>query len=886
MLPVLALLAIVGLVAVVHSHQRQQRALHISGLVVALILLAAVTTLQAIPLPREWVETLSPRLVELQQFIHADEPFSKLSVSYEVGATICEATKLLIYATVAVIAHERVRAKRAYEVVAVPVVIAGISAATLALVHRALGLHRLMGVLPTRATRQELFTTFANGNHSAGFMALTCLTAIGLAIEDRARHRRVGYLAVAAVAGAVCVLTLSRGGIGALAVGVVTFGLLLYRFNRGNQQSLRFTSGPFIAAALLLPLAAVLFYGQQILEQFIGPDGRTVGFEEKLAAMKDAIPLIESHPFLGIGRGAYISVYPHYKTSVLQLTFAYPENIAIQLLSEWGLTIGILALLGLVYVVGARLVRALSVAQLGAMVGVAALCIQNVVDFSLELPGVAIPVIALLGAAGPRLRGNDEDEGNSAGRPQEGSHDEPSTLVRVPVRGRVLGGLLWGLPTIVLVVFAAFSVVSHDVYADLRNLEIRAHQPAADREPVDLIEAETVIDAHPANPHVTAYYAYLAETQETPDLASAIRWVNRTLYLAPTYADGHLQAGRLLVLADHRKQGFEAMRRAWELAPGDRHRAFIEQVVAYARSSREVRRAIPRRIPELDVLDEAEVDRLIQVLVTKDRFGNSHLDWARLIVEGVSTEVIADAAYWRWAVDAFEIAEYDIAKDAIERMREKDPQDPEAIRLHARILYALGDAVGAKTLLDDTIARLKTKTPIEVLRFRFQLAAEDIDEDLARRLLHEIRTRTPSTPNGQVEIARLEALIERRLGHYVKAIHALDTAITVMPSDASLRLYRAHLLRRIGRVVDARRDVEAYVERNPSDADAQQLLGQLREAETQAMGEVRKKAPSADEARELEAASDEVVGRHPQEAKNAPKPKRSPLDEDGEPQPE
>ena len=96
-----------------------------------------------------------------------------------------------------------------------------------------------------------------------------------------------------------------------------------------------------------------------------------------------------------------------------------------------------------------------------------------------------------------------------------------------------------------------------------------------------------------------------------PLLARAIRWVNRPLYLSPTYADGHLQAGRLLIMTEHRRQGFEAMRRAWELSPGDRRTMFIVQIVALARSSSEVRRAIPRRVPALDVLDEAQVDRLV-----------------------------------------------------------------------------------------------------------------------------------------------------------------------------------------------------------------------------------------------------------------------------------
>ena len=42
------------------------------------------------------------------------------------------------------------------------------------------------------------------------------------------------------------------------------------------------------------------------------------------------------------------------------------------------------------------------------------------------------------------------------------------------------------------------------------------------------------------------------------------------LLLAPTYADGHLAVGRMLVRSGHREQGFMHMRRGWELASDER----------------------------------------------------------------------------------------------------------------------------------------------------------------------------------------------------------------------------------------------------------------------------------------------------------------------------
>src|SRR5205085_2205423 len=112
---------------------------------------------------------------------------------------------------------------------------------------------------------------------------------------------------------------------------------------------------------------------------------------------------------------------------------------------------------------------------------------------------------------------------------------------------------------------------------------------------------------HPANPMISAELAYYAEISRPPEFQEAFRFTNQTLYLAPTWAEEHLAAGRLLVRIGKRAQGFESMRRAWALADSERQRGFIRQIAMLARSPDEVFEAIPRRDEVLDVADEEQL---------------------------------------------------------------------------------------------------------------------------------------------------------------------------------------------------------------------------------------------------------------------------------------
>src|SRR5205807_961115 len=110
----------------------------------------------------------------------------------------------------------------------------------------------------------------------------------------------------------------------------------------------------------------------------------------------------------------------------------------------------------------------------------------------------------------------------------------------------------------------------------------RLDESIAERAPLDA--ALAIAARHPANPYVAARVSYVAQRARPPDLAAAMRWANRAMYLAPTYDDAHLMAGDLLVLTGHRAQAFVEMRYAWKYAGSARRDRVIRQVIRLSRS--------------------------------------------------------------------------------------------------------------------------------------------------------------------------------------------------------------------------------------------------------------------------------------------------------------
>lgn len=130
--------------------------------------------------------------------------------------------------------------------------------------------------------------------------------------------------------------------------------------------------------------------------------------EVKPALWPDGLRLVRQFPVLGIGRGAFATVYPALKTEPAQVTFTHLENSWLQLPVDLGVVPGLalLALFGWAWLAAARKPE-LSRPMIGALAGAAGVAAHNLVDFSFELAGMALPFAIVLGLASramPRVR--------------------------------------------------------------------------------------------------------------------------------------------------------------------------------------------------------------------------------------------------------------------------------------------------------------------------------------------------------------------------------------------------------------------------------------------------------------------------------------------------
>lgn len=782
-IPILTFFTLIAVAATFFAARKLGSSIHFTLLAGVLIALALFTLFQAVSLPAGLTAFLSPKTQDLRAF---DAPLGSYSISYEVSATYRESTKLFLYALIAIVAYERARAKRTIEVVTVPLLASGLLAAILAVIHRVLGLERMFGVIQTRRPLSEMITTFANPNHTAGFMALACLCGVGMSLVQVSRARKIGFAAAAIVCGMISLLALSRGGMAALAGGLLLFtGLLAVK-----KKSLKGALAPLIAAVIIGPL----LLASSRLENLIWTLGKTgeadLGPAGKLAAMKDALPMISDHLYFGIGRGSYISLYSHYKQSPVQLVFAYPENIAIQLIADWGVIIGPLALIALVIAVVRRLQIA-EAAALGALCGVAAVVAQNIVDFSLELPGVALPVAAILGATGV----------NVAKRVRLSARDDRRSLISLAIPSAVA----------VLTLILAFS--TGDLDSDLQTI-------ADQNTPFAEVEARAL--RHPTNPYAATLASYAAETASPPEQKAAIRWANRALYYAPTYADGHLSVARILVNAGHRRQGFAEARTAWKLAALDRRTSFVRMIVRIAKDPHEVLLAVPRRDEELDLVDERSLAAASRIAREQKK-----PEWARVLVRAAAIDTAPVSSLQVLAPEALAAGEVDLAERSARRLRELAPQDSSSALLLAKLYLDRGAVADAEKEAERAASLESGRDAQGALRMLIDIALQKKDIEAARKTHRRLIDVMPPTRQGQVEVAKYEAVIEESAGNPSSAVKSLSRAIDLAPEALALRMHRARVLFDSGHLQGASDDAAYVLARQPKHRGAVRLMARI-----------------------------------------------------------
>jgi hypothetical protein len=494
--------------------------------------LAACTLLQAMPLPISWLAALAPANADI--WSRALLPLAEIprwaTVSLDPGASCVEALKWAIYACVFICAA-RLASTKGAPWVAVLVFGGAVAVAAATIGHGLAGATKVWGFYqPSFSPARWHVGPLLNPNNLAGYLNLGAFAGFGLVLTRKPVLPKWLVALGTSLIVATDVASASRGGVFALPLGLLVLGALAHR-RRADKT-------PFSARALLrsregrtLALAAGAICGGVALA-LLGGD-KSLWDElydtnvDKLSMLSWVRPVVRDFPWVGIGRGAFESVFPAYRANPANHVYTHAENILAQWAVEWGIPLTLLAILGFVATLRPwrMRLRERSVAA-AAFVGVLVLLLQNFVDLGLEIPAVSIAFSALLGA----LWADGVGGGHRSATARRAS---PSRRVVVPAALVIVAGLA--------LIRGRESVVDDRdrLHDDFAALDIkRAAEVASLRD-----EIRTMILRHPAEPYFPLVYATVAWLVHDQD---PLPWLQRTLERSQTNGRAHLLLAEVL----------------------------------------------------------------------------------------------------------------------------------------------------------------------------------------------------------------------------------------------------------------------------------------------------------------------------------------------------
>jgi hypothetical protein len=570
------------------------------------------TGLSLLPLPSSLLKTLAYANYNVWQdaesvltATRANGSSELISLRYTLSLapnqTWVELAKLLTYlAAYVTFAWFAARSQRRVWIKFTVVAIGAFLAITV-LLHPATHSTRVFGVYaPQTPLPTSRLAPLLNVNHLSGFLNLAIFVGLGFVLAPRnhgfgkteqalPNSLRVVLGAAIALLALTVIWLGSRGGVASLVLGGSCVAALAL-WSKVTRKSGRVADSHSLGPALLV-LAICVVGAAIVLLASVDSAANELASKDvsKLTIFRHATATLRRYLWLGTGRGAFESVFPLDNPEQGHWVATHPENILLQWLIEWGAPVGV-ALLVIVVACLRHLLRALGRPSrtalierpsLGGLLGIVVLAVQNLVDFSLEVPGVALCVLAILACC------LHDSEGSSSAR--EAPTDQLRRRLGIPTVA--LSSLL--IATCIFV----FPTRERERFRWQRSLRDRAQAVL----PTQEAEARAIrndiraaVAEHPAEP----YFGFLAGyAADRTGLESVIPWVGFTLKRSPIYGRAHLVLARSL-----RKRGLAAQSRlAYRMAieqDSGLFSAFANETPILVNNYDEARALLPKADPE------------------------------------------------------------------------------------------------------------------------------------------------------------------------------------------------------------------------------------------------------------------------------------------------
>ncbi|MEK6285207.1 MAG: O-antigen ligase family protein [Acidobacteriota bacterium] len=288
-------------------------------------------------------------------------------------------------------------------------IIFGLALAVFALIQHFTWEGKLFWVRPTAAIGAGTGGPFVNRNHFAGYMEMLIPIPLALALSRRAQlESRLFYGFAAAIMGLAEAASLSRGGMISLVAGVFFIALMTLRRKHrasedGRRSSLILNPATVIVMIVGAIIIGVVWIGadSDILRRMIGDPLTSNAAMDRQGIWADTLRMFRANPILGVGLGAFETVYPIYGRGDGSLLVQFAHNDYLQVLSDGGVVAGAIAVWFIVAVArtvaeamksSAPLLRALG---LGTAAGIFALLVHSLFDFNLQIPSNALLFLIL-----------------------------------------------------------------------------------------------------------------------------------------------------------------------------------------------------------------------------------------------------------------------------------------------------------------------------------------------------------------------------------------------------------------------------------------------------------------------------------------------------------
>jgi O-antigen ligase len=269
-----------------------------------------------------------------------------------------------------------------------------------------------------RAYLGNVTGTFVNRNTAATYFGTCAVVWFALLLEQARRHVRTETIVWKRVPARlltdtpralilsfsmlfICLmalfLTASRAGV------VLSLLALIITFVVFFRRDLPPRSGIWIALATGTSVALILlqFLGGAVSSRF---DVQGLADEGRLAAYRSTIAMIADHPWFGTGLGTFAWAFPAYRSPEISMwgVWDIAHNTPLELAAELGLPLALAVCVGWLIMLavllnGIRTRRRDAIVPLAAFSAATIAVLHSFVDFSLQIPGYAVVLFALLG---------------------------------------------------------------------------------------------------------------------------------------------------------------------------------------------------------------------------------------------------------------------------------------------------------------------------------------------------------------------------------------------------------------------------------------------------------------------------------------------------------